>query len=204
MDIVLSSISFLEGYLATLEDFLESESRKNSEMIEQLGDTSEEDIDYYGFLDDEGMRLSYEYPRLLRYSFLVTCHSYLEERLHYFCDYLRKEKELPLSVSDVKGANALERAKKYIKKLAKVEIQNDSWAEILNIGNIRRCIVHSEGRINTSNKKKDRNIQNYIDNRSDISRDSDDTIILTKEYCQHVLDEIRELFKALYSEDMMI
>jgi len=200
VDIVLFFINCIEGYLATLEDFLESELRKNSEMIKQLGDTSEENIDYYGFWDGEGRLLSYEYPRLLRNSFLVTCYSYLEERLHYFCDELRNEKKLPLNVSDLKG-NALDRAKKYIKKLADVEIQNDIWEEMLNMTNIRNCIVHSEGRINTGDEKKDSKIRNYIDKRSDISSDSDGTIRLTKEYCQHVLDEIRELFKALYSED---
>ena len=95
----------------------------------------------------------------------------------------------------------MERSKVYLKKLVNKEIPNDIWEELLNINKIRNCIVHNEGRINTGNEDRDRNIKKYIDQREDITYDSDDIIELTKEYCNHVLDEIWVLFENLYSKN---
>jgi len=192
VDIVLFFHSTLKQYLETWEDFLKKELQKLETEIKETVPKNEEEELYLDYLESElGRLLSYDFPSIHRNSFLVSCCSYLEERLFYFCEDLRDKHNLPLKVSDLKG-NALERVKKYFTKLGKIDIP-DNWEEILSISNIRNCIIHNEGRID------DRKIQDYIDGRSDIKYDKGKKIMLDKEYCVHVLDSIRTLFEALYS-----
>lgn len=198
VDIVLFFHSTLKQYLETWEDFLKKELKKFETEIKETVPKNEEEELYLDYLESElGRQLSYDFPSIHRNSFLVSCCSYLEEQLYYFCEDLRDKHNLPLKVSDLKG-NALERVKKYFTKLGKIDIPAN-WEEILSISDIRNCIVHNEGRIDSGNQKKDRKIQDYIDRRSDIKYDKDKKIILDKEYCVHVLDSIRTLFEAFYS-----
>lgn len=198
VDFVLFFHSTLKRYLEAWEDFLKKELEKIETEIKETVPKNEEEEFYLDYLESElGRLLSYDFPSIHRNSFLVSCCSYLEERLHYFCKDLRDKHNLPLKERDLKG-NALERAKKYFTKLGKIDIP-DNWEEIVIISDIRNCIVHKEGRIDSGNQKKDKKIQDYIDGRSDIKYDKNKKIILDKEYCVHVLDSIRILFEALYS-----
>lgn len=198
VDFVLFFHSTLKQYLETGEDFLDKEIKKLEAEIKEIEQQNEDDELYLEHLESGVGKLLYcDFPSILRNSFLVSCYSYLEERLYYFCEDLRDKHNLPLKVTDLKG-NALERVKKYFTKLGKIDIP-DNWEEILSINDIRNCIVHNEGRIDSGDQKRDIKIQDYIDGRSDIKYDRDKKIILDKEYCVHVLGSIQNLFEALYS-----
>lgn len=203
----------LEDYLNAIEDFLQKQIELRASKINQLEErndkmkelTNEQEIeDYYLHIESLSSEIGYYldtvYPRILRNSFLVTCYSYLEKLLNYLCDALRNKKDIPIKVNDLRGG-VLDRSKVYLTKLVNKEIPTNIWEEMLNISTIRNCIVHNEGRINTGNERRDRNIKEYIDQREDITYDSNDIIELTKEYCNHVLDEIWILFENLYSEN---
>lgn len=153
VDIVLFFHSTLKQYLETWEDFLKKELQKFETEIKETVPKNEEEELYLDYLESElGRQLSYDFPSIHRNSFLVSCCSYLEEQLYYFCEDLRDKHNLPLKVSDLKG-NALERVKKYFTKLGKIDIPAN-WEEILSISDIRNCIVHNEGRIDSGNQKK--------------------------------------------------
>lgn len=175
----------MEEYLEEYTDkFVKRELKKYSELNPALENEIYSEFFY----------IAEEFPILLRYSFLVTCYSYLEHEFIKECKIQKKSKSLQLNVTDLNG-NGIKRAKDYLIKVANIDFQIDeSWNEIMNIAEIRNSIVHSEGFLNDS--KKAEKIKNYISRRHDISIEND-KIILSADYCRYVINIISKILRNL-------
>lgn len=183
----------LRSYCNSLEELLQQNKVEHENALNAGQLTWEEDYYHSGELS----RFDGVFPKILRSSFLVACYSYLEYELTDYCRYLRKEHSLPLDVNDLKGSG-IERASKYLNHIAKLDFPDTdlSWNEIRYLNKIRNFIVHNEGRLDDS--KKAEAVRDYISKRSDLlSLDEDEAIILSGEYCKHIIDILMAFFNAL-------
>lgn len=182
----------LQRYIDSFEELLQQNKEEHENAL-KAGQLSWEEDSYHS---DELWKFDEVFPKILRNSFLVTCHSYLEHKLNDYCRYLRKDHALLLDVNDLKGSG-IERASKYLKLVAKLDFPdtNHSWNEIMYLNKIRNFIVHNEGRLNDSKKAKA--VRDYISRHSDLlSLDERETIILTGGYCKYIIDILMAFFNT--------
>ena len=159
------------------------------------------DSDLESSIYSEYSYISEVFPNILRYSFLITCYSYLETALIQECKIEKNIKSLHLDINDLKG-KGIEQARNYLIKVAGIDFpSNEIWSEIMNFKDIRNFIVHNEGILNKS--KKAEKIRGYIGRRQDIFIDGD-KIILSSDYCKHVINIIAEFFQNLYNPCLMV
>ncbi|PNQ79325.1 hypothetical protein [Paenibacillus sp. F4] len=91
-------------------------------------------------------KYSDEFPQILRNSLLVSLYAFFENQLALICDYYKQQKNIVISVADLKGAG-IERAKNYMKKVIQSNFPEttDEWKTIKNCALVRNCIVHCGG-----------------------------------------------------------
>lgn len=171
----------LTEYLELLEEYLckySTEFLKKSR--EEFGEETGEKPIYW----DQYEIYAYDYPNLLRKSFLITCYSMLEHVLINECKTQKFLKSITTDINDMNEKSVIDNVKQYLKLAGLNIVTMKSWEDIRNIQKIRNCIVHSEL---VSNCKKPELIKNYVENRKDIFIEYD-KIILTPEYCRYVVD----------------
>lgn len=194
-----SDIDDLRKYIDILEDSLQ-------QNLDEFGKKADDELKKYAHdpelesymadeLSDTYWQFAERFPNILRNSFLITCCSFLENQLNAICSMEKRKRSLKLDITDLSGKGA-ERARNYLKKVAGIDFpDDDSWNQIKNINSIRNFIVHNEGRLNsTENAKK---IRLYIEKRSDISLDEHNAIILSANYCRHVVNTIEAFLISL-------
>ena len=187
----------LERYLEITEEYLkkakaEFETRLDKESKALLPEERDEFNESY---EQEYWDYEETFPRILRSSFFVSAYSLMESKMAIICKQLEKDKQIPISWSDLKG-DTLDQFKLYC-KLAGLELSYDSmdWQEIQNYCMLRNCIVHNRGLIRGA--RKESKLQAYADRKSIIenvlvglSIRSQPQIALTKEFCKGVTNTI--------------
>ena len=121
------------------------------------------------------------YVSMYRKSTIVSVYSFLENSLNNLCRNLCAKYGYPVTLVDLKGERIV-RAKDYLEKLAKVDfsIPNGKWSDLQTLNKIRNCIVHCEGDIESS--KSTFQIQNIVNNNSNLSLKDDRHIKIEREY----------------------
>ncbi len=197
-----SGFDELEEYLKITEEYLQkAEKDFDTHVEEQVKKLSSADIppkeldeikEFYG---EKHWDYAETFPRILRSSFFVSAYSLLEHKMALICKWLKKDKQMPISWSDLKG-DSLDQFKLYC-KLAGLELSYSSktWQEIQHYCMLRNCIVHNRGLIHGA--RQERELQAYA-NRENIIEDlfvglsirSQLQIVLTKEFCKDVTKTI--------------
>lgn len=176
----------------------------SDEFLEKVRDELKkcpDDLDLERELYEEHSYFDKEFPNIFRYSFLVACYSYLEQELIAECKVERNVKSLSLDVTDLSGKGII-RAKNYLTKVAGVDFPDyESWNEITYIMKIRNFIVHRDGVLDDS--KKAEKIRAYIGRRQDISI-MENKIILSADYCRHVVNIIEAFLGSLYNPHLRV
>lgn len=163
-------IGNLKNFLHVLETFLQKESENYPKEREEIDSYAKEHADE--LTDEEKMDL---------YDDLGDKYYYLEK---IFPNILRNSFFLACYSFYEYNRSRLE---KYSKK-----IDSSTEEELTYFKYIRNFITHHDGRLDGS--KKAQKLRLYISNRSDISLDEHDTIILSKEFCRYSLDRIESFF----------
>jgi len=201
----------LKKYLDITEKYLEkAKSDFETHLSEQAKKLSTANLspkeldeinDFYG---DEYWRYSERFPRILRNSFLVSAISLLEYEMNVVCERLKKNQDLRISLSDLKG-DVLERTRKYCQN-AGLELpdNNTTWQDIKHYYKVRNCIVHTNGLVMELQHKDRKELIPYLNSRRIISQDTiKQEIALTKQFCEEVIETIQtflvELEKSINS-----
>ena len=200
--------SELKNYLAITEKYLQKakEDFETSahEQAEKLSATNPnlrtDEID--DILSNDYWEYAETFPRTLRSSFFVSAYSLLESKMALICRQLKKDKQIPISWSDLKGST-LDQFKFYC-KLAGLEISynSKSWQKIQHYCMLRNCIVHNRGLIQGA--RQERELQAYANRKNII----DDTLIgvsirwqaqiaLTEGFCKEVIETIQDFLVEL-------
>lgn len=190
------SLDYFESYLKVFEDFLEKEAVEIEEFYKtsQLYElTQREALDIY--LEN----LNYYFPNLFRHSFFVATFSLIEKNLEDLCINICTKHNLP-SYNDFvqeKNGNTLDKARKYLVHIAKVEFPNNrEWQELKNFSKLRNCVVHRQGYLDISGC--DRYIvDDYIPKQRDLKIGLNGEIVLERNFCQHAIETIRSFFNRL-------
>jgi len=92
---------------------------------------------------------SREARQSLRYAFFLRYYASFESHLKVICERCAQEESLPLRLSDISGENFLNKANKYLTRLAKREPLNNHslWDDVLAYSWIRNAIIHNDGRV---------------------------------------------------------
>jgi len=187
-------LNMTEKYLIIAKSHFETSANERAKELSAANpDLRADEID--DILSNEYWDYAETFPRIFRSSFFVSAYSLLESKMAIICRQLKKDKQMPISWSDLKG-DTLDQFKLYC-KLAGLELSYNSktWQEIQHYCMLRNCIVHNRGLIQGA--RQERELQAYA-NRKNIIEDllvglsirSQLQIVLTKEFCKDVTKTI--------------
>ena len=192
----------LERYLKITEEYLqkaksdfESHVQEQAKKLSTAGLSPEERDEINEFYGEAHWDYAETFPRILRSSFFVSAYSLLEYKMAIICKWLKKDKQIPISWSDLKG-DTLDQFKLYC-KLAGLELSynTQAWQEIQHYSRVRNCIVHNRGLV--EGVKQEKELQAYA-SRKNIIDDSmlglsirlKAQIALTEDFCKEVTKTI--------------
>jgi hypothetical protein len=115
-----------------------------------MGIDSEEETLYD---HDHADKFFFAYPKNLRFSFTVLFGAFIEHWLSAVCDAISKRNGYSLKHDDLSG-RSLERAKKFMEKVANINIPHSFWQPVHLSLQVRHCIVHGYGDVTKSSDKK--------------------------------------------------
>jgi hypothetical protein len=193
----------LEEYLSKTEKYLKEVEREFKAWVkEESKKFADAELDEWGeFYEsslDDYQRYSEGFPRILRGSFFVSVISLLEYEINMICERLKKEQEIEISWSDLRG-DTLERAKLFF-KLTGLDLtySDQTWKEINNYYLVRNCIVHNRGLIKGFGQES--KLRVYITQKNIISQDTiEQEIALTEHYCKEIIKTTWTFFNNIYS-----
>lgn len=183
----------LEEYLKITEEYLQKAKTDFETWFDEKtkGFTPKERDEFYELYGADYWQYAETFPRILRNSFLISACSLLEYKMAIICEWLKKDKQIPISWSDLRG-DTPDQFKNYC-KLARLEFPfNDRlWQEINNYRRIRNCIVHNRGLIKEFQDKDKKGFISYLTKKGIISQDTNDQeIALTEQFCREVVKTI--------------
>lgn len=205
--VYLASLRFfaMENYLGEIEERLEDLKMQGDAYIkEQKERLSSEDLDTLQSVHNFGLLLYREvYPRILYNSFLVSCFSLLERDVQYYCNRLKADKQIPISLGDLRGDSTLERSKLYF-KLAGLPLSYDgvTWQELKHFYKVRNCIVHSNGRI-PERLENDKDFMTYVRQENIVSPadivggQEQWEVALTGQFCRKVTKTMKDFVASV-------
>ena len=110
---------------------------------DQLNEMSEQEkCDLFEWYAEDYIKLTKDFPKTLRNSFLVGYYSLFEYYLFKICGFAKKHKNIAADVNLIRGKGIIQ-AKTYLVDVSKIDITTlNSWHGVLKINKIRNSIVH--------------------------------------------------------------
>jgi hypothetical protein len=140
-------------------------------------------------------RYERDFPSKIRYSFVVLLYIVLETRLRAACDEITKRRSLEKKESEIRGA-ALERAKAFLKKVAKLPSGDQMiWEWLIDFQKVRDCIVHTNGRVE---KSRDKDRLNHLCNENVGLSSEAGSLMIERHYCTKTLEMTKSYFEHLF------
>ncbi|MGA2261699.1 MAG: hypothetical protein ABSH28_09710 [Acidobacteriota bacterium] len=193
---VSQALRVQKEYLTKMEDLLVDAQRKAREEL----DSAQGNLDWSDFSAQEQVyEIVYlrEFPKDLRYSFIVLICVLLETRLSEACDKIQSRNQLPLRATALKR-DILKQVKLYLKKVVGLDLNNTTWEKIDFVKAVRNCIVHAAGSVD---KSRDAEKLKQGKNRwPGFQIDEDSNIMLEKEFSQFALSASEQLFDEIFQK----
>lgn len=187
----------LAFYLETIEGFIHQE--KSAEVAD-LKRRAE------GFaVEHQGEFWAWHYPvhwdeifaSQLRSSFVVTLLSLVESNVGMVSEQTREIARVSIRPQDLRGG-PIERGQKFLLSLAGFSRPvPKEWEMLLELRDVRNCIVHANSRMWDSTKQK--RLRSLIGRRPGLQA-SQDVLNLGPEFPRYGLKVVREFITTLYSE----
>lgn len=187
-------INSMSMYLYEINDKLES---LEEEFIEQLDDEvetikDEREKQYYrNWLEWHYKEV---FPRIFFNSFHIASYSLLESWLRVWADRIGDKQQQMFKVSEIRGADYLESARIYLRKLTGIDIGSfSSWSGLRHGQRLRNIIVHSNGSVYKESEislARQHNVYNAPNKE----------IVMTYDYCKSFLNTLRAFFIELYNQ----
>lgn len=109
----------------------------------------------YQYRNDLSADFREGFPQYQKQSFLLMLVSIFEDYLNQLCNSSYVERALSCSLKDYCGTG-IERAKKYLKKVADIDVPTDTadWNKVIEARDIRNIIAHNAGHIDKEAHQK--------------------------------------------------
>ena len=196
----------LESHIKEIEELIKIgiENYENNVQTEEItyDDFHSTVVEHYLGIDS-GMYFLDEifkdyFPNLKRQSiFLMIC-SFRENKLYKLCFEVQKEEQSIISVDEMYSRSGkLDRIRFYFKKSfikqynKQFELQ---WKIFHNYYRIRNQLSHNFGKIDLSKNQK---LKEFILNKSLITINSDNELVIDKGFLEQMINDLRELSKTI-------
>jgi hypothetical protein len=194
---------FVEGIEKQAEESVSNfEKKMQIELVEDTANEYQSVAVRHQGLNDETWDLSTifseHFPSLQRRSALLTVCSYFEHELDKLCLLYQREKSFGLSHTDLRGDMGIDRATKYLEKLAKLDVHHTSreWNDIKAIQKIRNVLVHRGGKSQEDDSDY-KAIAAFIDRMDSLRRDDEGEIVIGKGFLSYVVSTYASYFKLV-------
>ena len=189
----------LKDYIQLME--AQFEKVKNEELITiRKRPKFENEVEYHewqSIVDYQEMIFEEQMPTKLRYSFVVQIWIIVENRLNELCSEIKSRNKLDINANEFKGSQ-IEKAKIFLKKVAKINLEQSQWTKVKQFQLIRDCIIHADGNIRKSNKAS--TLRDYVKAASGIEINQNGNIFISKDFIESHLLLVKGFFDSIYNE----
>lgn len=184
-------LDIIEGQFESFRDMERNKIPRNP----PTGLSEEQLADWHSEINLFEEQYDRDFPSKIRYSFLILLYIILETRLRAACDEISNRRSLEKKESDIRSA-ALERAKVFLKKVAKLPSGDQIvWEWLMDFQKVRNCIVHSNGQIEGS---RDKDILNHLCNENVGLSSEAGALMIERRYCTVTLEMTKRYFGHLF------
>lgn len=143
---------------------------------------------------------SKEARRSFRYAFFLRYYASFENRLKQICDRFAEAHSLPLRLSDMSGENFLNKASKYLSKVADCAPldKHTLWSEALSYLWIRNAIVHNDGWIHDLHSVPQYVLRQTKQPSTGLRLGPKGEIILGRRFCYRAVRNMAQLLLDIY------
>jgi hypothetical protein len=213
-------MAFIEfrNYYQIIESSLATEAGKkishfNIKYNELVASAIEEG--YAAHLDqqfaEQVTQLSYYFPHAFRSSFLIQVFSFIEFELKEICNHHHNTNHTDISLGDLKGSSDLDKAKIYLTKVCKVNLNNlqPEWTYLLEVRRVRNALVHHAGIVVSDHPDRKQLVpfidkeagiefkEKVTDRKPDLSKEDLTIMVTGQAFIERLLSMSEELFKKL-------
>ncbi|MEP0821250.1 MAG: hypothetical protein HRF44_00235 [Ignavibacterium sp.] len=121
--------------------------------------------------------------------------SLVERAFHELASFVKDFKEIPLSISDLRG-EPVERAIRFVRDVAQIDvITPPDWQEVRGVMLLRNCYMHALGRLDLFTKRAE--LESFLkshtaDGSVEVGKG---VVIISATFAQQTLDEIEKIIK---------
>lgn len=137
-------------------------------------------------------------PCFFRAPFLVTLYSVYEAAVTEIADLIQKKQGQGISLTDIKGSDFLDRAKKYYKHILKFKLYEDctEWQYITMLSTLRHAFAHTNGRFKMLRKRAKDKIRKWEKDHKGLEIHFDH-IIVDETLLQKIFGSVQNSLKKL-------
>lgn len=198
-----SALSILKQYFHTLEAQLQDATHiDNSVMISALRSNPDlDDADRQDLIQTHYEYYEKEFPKMLRYSFVILLYLVFEKYLKATCHELGKRRGLNLDLNSRRPPNLVTQARNKLEKDALIQVETpELWARVDELRRIRNCVVHANGVLAQVEPERDRQwLDSYVTWDRGVCLDSWKEISVGHGFCETMLGAIDQFFTEVFS-----
>lgn len=156
----------LEEYLETMEkqiDHIAASEKLILDAAIRNQNITPDDPEWQFEHQNYDHRVEFLLPRFFRGPFLVSLYAVYEASVIEIARLLQKAQGKAISIDDLRGADFLDRAKKYYKHILDFKLctDNSAWEQIKMLSEVRNAIAHTNGRIEMLRRRSREKIQDW-------------------------------------------
>lgn len=198
----LHAVSALKKYFEVMEQQMQVIQLTEISSLEAdrpPGNDDEEQSIFSGYLSHLENLFEEDLVPSMRYSFIVLLHTVFETHLHFHCRMIRQERNLPISLSDLRGS-AIDQARDFLTKLARIRVGDyPEWNGLRMFQKIRDCIVHHYGFLKPDNVRH-RQIRYFAENDPDIVVTHQRRLSPDANFCVRQHSQVESFFRHLMAD----
>lgn len=199
-------ISVAHAFLEAVEKGLPLAEEHQLKALKEKASIEGWDLDEYSSESQTiGHYFGFEIPRMFGYTYIALLHSIVETRLIALARYLRQKNNFDLKFNDLRGS-PIDCVKKYLSKIAKIEVGNEpGWQILQDLQKLRNIIIHHGGSVGIEKKQK-AEIQLLIDKYHDhlsvhVSKHFDEDggeLFISVDLCLMFVNKIEKFFQNIF------
>jgi hypothetical protein len=147
------------------------------------------------------IRFGDEYPKQLRYAFVIQLYIALEGRGKALCNEINKRnKHLPLTLNDLQGRGKIEGIRTFLSKVYPIpDVTDELWQDLDDLRVIRNCLVHKNGEIDPGDKDAKR-LKQIIAKKQGVKVDHIGSLGIERFYCDKALQSVTAFFQTVFEQ----
>lgn len=158
------------------------------------------EVDFQAERSDVESKFEYWIPRVAAYSSISLTYTIVETQLIATAEQLRATHGYKLKINEL-GGDPIDRAKKYLTKVADIDVGSDpAWAILTDLAKIRHIIVHRNGRPGRDRPEVLQGLARRYPGDILIAGAGGLGLGVSIALCNRMLDEVEGFFKRIFEQ----